>query len=326
MLLILGLVLLISGAHFFVDGASAIAKKLKISTIIIGLTVVAIGTSLPELAISITSAIKGSVDISIGNIVGSNMFNLFVIIGITACINPIVIKHSSKKFDFPLMIIVTLILLVFSSNSFLEGKGNNVITRIEGIILLIIFILYIITNIRMANRERLLYDNHQNALVNSSNKHPKHLNVFLIIIYLIFGVAGVVFGGECVSTSAQFLAAKAGMSQALIGITIVALGTSLPELATAIVAARKGENDLALGNILGSNILNIILIVGTVATIAPIYISNLILIDLIILCVFTIIFSLLAFRKNRIGRLEGVIFVLMYVLYLTFAIVRNYCF
>lgn len=323
-LLILGLVLLIGGANFFVNGASAVARKLRVPAIIIGLTIAAIGTSLPELAISITSAIKGSVDISIGNIVGSNMFNMLIVIGITACISPIIVKSSSKKFDYPIMVIVTLLLLLFSVDTILDKTNINVITRTESIVLLLIFVLYIFANVNNARKERKFSLVESNEKVQKEPK--KELNVFLIIIFIIFGLAAVVFGGECVSTAAQFLAAKAGMSDALIGVTVVALGTSLPELATSIVAAKKGENDLALGNILGSNILNIVLVVGSVGAITQIPVSSTIFIDLIILLVSTVIFTALSLRRGKISKFEGIIFIFIYVLYLTYAILNNYYF
>ena len=334
LLLIYGLVLLIGGANFFVNGSSAIAKRFKVPSIIIGLTIVAIGTSLPELAISVTSAIKGSVDMSVGNIVGSNLFNMLIIIGITACMSPIIVQKSSKKFDFPFMIIVTLFLLLFSCNSMLENSDTNSINRIESLFLLILFGFYIYFNVRIAKKEKSfveMYEEYktdkiQNTDKTQNNEEKKDLKFWVIIIYIVVGLASVVVGGDCVSSSAQLLASKAGMSEGLIGLTIVAFGTSLPELATAIVAARKGENDLALGNILGSNILNILLIIGSVGVISTVTVSSTMLVDLALLFVFTLIFSFLALRKSKIGRKEGIILILMYLTYLTFAIVRNYCF
>lgn len=324
-LLILGIVLLIWGADFFVNGASAVAKKLKVPAIIIGLTVVAIGTSLPELAISVISAISGSTDLSIGNIIGSNMSNMLLIIGITACISPILVKKTSRKFDFPILILVTLLLFLFGSDSIFDSSKSNIINRVEGIILLLVFVFYIVSNIINAKRERRFTENFEKYNNIEQKNDDKNMKVWMIIISLILGLGAVVFGGECVSSSAQFLAAKAGMSDSLIGITIVALGTSLPELATAVVAAKKGENDLAVGNILGSNILNIVLILGAVATIRPIGISKDMFIDLIVLFVSTLIFTLLALRKNKLGKIEGSILIIIYVLYIAFSIIRNYC-
>ena len=328
--LIIGMVLLIGGANFFVNGASAVAKKLKVPAIIIGLTIVAIGTSLPELAISITAAIQGSIDMSVGNVIGSNMMNMLLIIGIACVISPIIVQKSSKRFDFPMLIIVTTLLVLFCCDTILDGAGVNVITRTESIILLAIFVFYIISNVLTAKKERQFVEKyelaHNEEVVKEETKVKKELPLWLVIIYIVFGLAAVVFGGECVSRTSQFLAAKAGMSEALIGLTIVAVGTSLPELATSIVAAKKGENDLALGNILGSNILNIVLILGSVGTITQISVSSTILIDLAILLASTSIFAFLSLRKGKLGRIEGIILISIYVLYLTFAIVRNYCF
>ncbi len=386
--LILGMAFLIKGADIFVSGASAVAKKFKVPALFIGLTIVALGTSLPELSVSIASAVKQNVDMSVGNIVGSNMMNMLLIFGITILIKPVTVKSSSKKLDFPFLIAITLLLLLLSVDTIINGDSQNLITRSESIIFIATIIGYITISILLAKQERkqniFKTDNMQfsvdtnddtsiikmknneiasteqndNKIENPNNeneserinienesdknniikfkkekksklkknKNEKMLKNWQIVIFIILGLAGVIFGAECVSTTAQFLALKIGMSEALVGITVVAIGTSLPELATSISASLKGENELALGNILGSNIMNIALILGTVGLITQIQVSSLILIDILILFVCTIIFSIICMSKKNLGRIIGFIFVMMYVAYMTFAIVRNYCF
>ncbi len=386
--LILGMAFLIKGADTFVSGASAVAKKFKVPALFIGLTIVALGTSLPELSVSIASAVKQNVDMSVGNIVGSNMMNMLLIFGITILIKPVTVKSSSKKLDFPFLIAITLLLLLLSVDTIINGDSQNLITRSESIIFIATIIGYITISILLAKQERkqniFKTDNMQfsvdtnddtsiikmknneiasteqndNKIENPNNeneserinienesdknniikfkkekksklkknKNEKMLKNWQIVIFIILGLAGVIFGAECVSTTAQFLALKIGMSEALVGITVVAIGTSLPELATSISASLKGENELALGNILGSNIMNIALILGTVGLITQIQVSSLILIDILILFVCTIIFSIICMSKKNLGRIIGFIFVMMYVAYMTFAIVRNYCF
>lgn len=341
--LIIGMVLLIKGADFFVSGASAVAKKLKVPSIIIGLTIVAVGTSLPELAVSITSAIKGSVDLAVGNVVGSNIANMCLILGLSAIFNKIVLQEDTRKFDLPFLILVTGLLLLFSCDVFLDGATQSVVSRTESIVLLGLLVFYTITQIKHAKAknqfcestepvvEKTDFDNDKKENTEAGEEKPvekkeKELKVWQIVVYLIIGLAAVVFGGECVSSTAKFLALKAGMSEALVGLTIVAVGTSLPELATSIIAAKKGETDLALGNVIGSNIANIILILGVVGVITPMAVSQTILTDLLILFVFTLVFVFMSLRKKQVGRMEGIILLCMYISYITFAVVRNYCF
>lgn len=338
--LIIGMVLLIKGADFFVSGASAIAKRFKIAPMFIGLSVVALGTSLPELSVSIASAIKGSVDMSVGNIVGSNMMNLLLILGIIALIKPVPVNKSSKKIDFPFLIATTILLLLFCADTILNGGQSNIISRSESIVFLILIIIYITILIINAKKQQQnfevdkniekiqLQEDTQTQTTNKKKvkKAKKDLKIWQIVLCLTFGLAGVVFGAECVSSTAQFLALKIGMSEALVGLTIVAIGTSLPELATSIAASIKGENDMALGNILGSSIINIALILGVVGSITQIPVSTTILVDMLILTISTIIFSILCMTQKNVNRIIGGIFVFMYVAYMTFAIVRNYCF
>ena len=335
--MVIGMVLLIKGADFFVSGASEIAKKLKVPSLFIGLTIVAIGTSLPELSVSITSAISGSIDMSVGNIVGSNLSNMLLILGVVALISPLKVHATTRKVDLPFFIAVTGILMVFSLDVLLNGETHAMVSRTESIILLIILFLYMYVLISNARRNRKKEIEEQQAYMASQDtsivvpenldKPPvKPLQGWQIILYIVLGLAAVVFGGECVSTTAQYLALVLGMSEALVGLTVVALGTSLPELVTSIVAARKGENDLALGNVIGSNVMNISLILGSVGLIAQAPISMTIITDIAILFLSTIVFVIMCAKKNNLSKLEGAILVGMYFSYLAFAIVRNYCF
>ena len=327
--LLLGLFFLIKGADLFVTGASSVAKKLKVTTMVIGLTVVAVGTSLPELAVSISSAIKGSTDLSVANVVGSNMFNMLVCLGVVAIISPLAIKQATKKIDFPVLIAVTLMIFIFSLDMFLDGAISNMISRTDSILLLIVLILYLWITVKNAKKDsRNIFENQENVLdlPTTEKNEIKDLKVWQIVVYILLGLAGVVAGGEMVSSSAQYLALAMGMSQTLVGLTIVALGTSLPELATSIVSAKRGVNDLALGNIIGSNIINITLIIGFVGLITQVPVSTDIIVDLGILIVFTFIFIGMSLTKGKLQKKEGIILLTMYALYMTFAIVRNYAF
>lgn len=330
--LVIGMALLIKGADFFVSGASAVAKRLKVPSIFIGLTIVALGTSLPELSVSITSAISGSIDMSVGNVVGSNMFNMLIVIGFVALFKPINMNKASGKIDFPFLIAITGVFTLFGMDVMLNGASENVLSRTESIILFILLALYLailIFNAKRTRKRKLKQENYyrqQNIQIYEEKDEIKDLKVWQIILCLVLGLGAVVFGGECVATTAEFLALQMGMSEALVGLTIVALGTSLPELVTSVVAAKKGENDLALGNVVGSNLMNISLILGSVGLIGQAPVSSVILTDMIILFVSTIIFSICCWQKEKISKLEGALFIFIYVAYLAFAIVRNYCF
>ncbi|MBR7172622.1 MAG: calcium/sodium antiporter [Clostridia bacterium] len=321
--LIIGMILLIKGADFFVGGASGIAKKLKVPSLFIGLTIVAIGTSFPELSVSITSAISNSSDLSVGNIIGSNLVNTFLILGLMALMAPVPIKATMKKIELPFLLALTSILVLFSLDMFLDNTEINMLSRVESILFLIMMILYFAILIFNARKTRV---SHIQANAIEEQKQEKELHAWQIIIYIVGGLAAVVFGGECVSTTAKFLAIQMGMSEALVGLTIVAIGTSLPELVTCVVAARKGENDIAIGNIIGSSIMNISLILGVVGVISQINISTTILTDMIILLVFTIVAIVCCIRKSDISKKEGILFLIMYFAYIAFAIIRNYCF
>lgn len=313
-ILIIGFFLLIKGADIFVDGASSIAKKIGIPSVIVGLTIVSLGTSAPELAVSLISSFNGNNGIAVGNVLGSNLFNTLVVLGGTAIVAPLLIKKSTIKRDYIATLVVTILtcFLIFG----LVPKSENMLSRISGIILLVVCIAYMFILVKAAKKDSVKDEENTSEIKMSKN-----------ILLSLIGVVGIVFGGNLVVDSATNIAYALGMSEKLVGLTIVAVGTSLPELVTSIVAALKGENYIALGNVLGSNIFNLVLILGASATISPITVSGVMLIDLIILIAVTLFIGALIFfnkkEDKRLGRLEGIILVGIYVAYLAYIIMRN---
>ncbi|MEO2506841.1 calcium/sodium antiporter [Clostridium paraputrificum] len=313
-ILIIGFFLLIKGADIFVDGASSIAKKIGIPSVIVGLTIVSLGTSAPELAVSLISSFNGNNGIAVGNVLGSNLFNTLVVLGGTAIVAPLLIKKSTIKRDYIATLVVTILtcFLIFG----LAPKSENMLSRISGIILLVVCIVYMFILVKAAKKDSVKDEENTSEIKMSKN-----------ILLSLIGVVGIVFGGNLVVDSATNIAYSLGMSEKLVGLTIVAVGTSLPELVTSIVAALKGENDIALGNVLGSNIFNLVLILGASATITPIAVSGVMIIDFIILIAVTLFIGALIFfnkkEEKRLGRLEGIILVGIYVAYLAYIIMRN---
>lgn len=319
-LLIIGFILLIKGADIFVDGASAIAKKFGIPAVIVGLTIVSIGTSAPELAVSIISSLKGANEIIMGNILGSNIFNTLMVLGITSIIMPIVIKKSNITKDFIISVIVAIILLVLTFGSLIWG-GNSQISTLSGIVLLILCIGYMLSLIITIKKSNTYDENNKNK------ESREEIKILTCIMKILIGVIGVVIGGQMVVNSAKDIATAFGMSQKFIGLTIVAIGTSLPELVTSIIATIKGENDIALGNVFGSNIFNMLLILGTSATIRPITVAPELGIDLIFIIVVTLILGAFMFigknKENKLSRKNGISLVLIYVAYIVYIVIRN---
>lgn len=313
-ILIIGFFLLIKGADVFVDGASSIAKKIGIPSVIVGLTIVSLGTSAPELAVSLISSFNGNNGIAVGNVLGSNLFNTLVVLGGTAIVAPLIIKKCTIKRDYVTTLLVTILtcFLIFG----LVPKSENMLSRISGIILLVVCIIYMFILVKAAKKDSVKDEENTSEIKMSKN-----------ILLSLIGVVGIVFGGNLVVDSATNIAYALGMSEKLVGLTIVAVGTSLPELVTSIVAALKGENDIALGNVLGSNIFNLVLILGASAAISPITVSGVMVIDFIILIAVTLFIGALIFfnkkEEKRLGRLEGIILVGMYVAYLVYIIMRN---
>lgn len=312
--LVLGFVFLIKGADIFVDGASTIAKILKVPALIIGLTIVALGTSLPELAVSIVAAINESTDLSVSNVVGSNIFNILVVLGLTSIIIPIAIEKKVLKFELPFVLGVSTLLLL------LGLFGNNEVNWIFGLIFLILLAFYIFFLVKRTKKEE------QEDIEQPANEEVKTSPIKSIIL-LVLGAGLIIFGGECVNKTSVAIAEYFGMDEQLIGLTIVAMGTSLPELITSLVAAKKGENDIALGNVIGSNTLNILFILGAASLITPLPISSAMTFDMVVMVAITailIIMAILTSKKKGLNKTCGFILVSLYVIYTAYIICRNY--
>ncbi len=315
--LIIGFICLIKGADFFVEGSSSIAKIFNVPTVIIGLTIVAMGTSAPETAVSISAALQGANEIAVSNVVGSNFFNLLMVVGICAILQPINITRPLIKRDYPYSIAATLLLLFFLLLGYIIA-GQPALTRIEGIIMLVVFISYLLILVRSTLIEIAVGEKVEIEEVNSRS-------LPVSIIFIVIGLAGVIVGGDLVVDSATAIATQFGMSNTLIGLTVVAFGTSLPELVTSIVAAKKGEADLALGNVIGSNIFNILLVLGISSIVRGITVQLDSLIDTLLLTIVNLIVLLIVLKKKSfIGRGVGVSMVSMYLVYTAYIILRNY--
>lgn len=313
-LLVVGFIFLIKGADFFVDGASSIAKALKIPSLIIGLTIVAFGTSAPEAAVSITGAFTGANDITVGNVVGSNIFNVLVVVGVAAFICPLKVKKSIITKDFPFALLGALALIVLGLDSKYHNYTDNVLTRADGIMLLILLGIFMYYLIELALNSR------KEGLESEEDEKIKTYPIPKSILLCIVGIIGIVLGGDWVVDAASDIALRFGMSQSMIGLTIVAIGTSLPELVTSIVAARKGESDIALGNVIGSNIFNILFVLGISSFIHEITIDGAVFLDIFIMMAASFITYGFAVSKRSINKSEGAFLVLLYVAYMGFVI------
>ena len=304
-LLIVGFVFLIKGSDFFVDGASSIASLLKIPTIIVGLTIVALGTSAPEAAVSITSSLTGSNAMAVSNVIGSNLFNMLMVIGIAALLSNLLMEKQVLDFDLPFLVGITLLWAIF----IIIGWD---ITNIEGIILLVIMIAYI---------AYLIYNTRKSGGAQEVDK-PKY-SLPYSIVFILIGLAGIIIGGDLVVNSASAIAIALGMSETLVGLTIVAIGTSLPELVTSITAIRKGENQLVIGNVIGSNIFNILFVLGASSAISAIPLDSSMLIDVVFMIFVTILCFIFGKTQDKYDKKEGIILVLLFIGYMAFAILRN---
>lgn len=304
-LLVVGFAMLIKGADWFVDGAAGIADKLHIPQLIIGLTIVAMGTSAPEAAISISASIKGSADIAVGNVLGSNIINILIILGITALITPLAVQKSTIKYEIPFVIIISVVFAIL-------GLADNTLGLIDGIILVILFATYIVYLFIMAKKEK---GNNQDE----ENTSPK--KIWLLLVLIVVGIGFIVFGSNITVNAATELAKTFGMSERFIGLTIVALGTSLPELVTSITAAIKKNADIAIGNIVGSNIFNILFVIGISALITPVTYQAEFFVDSII-CVVTAALLLLCVlnKKKKLKRWGGIVMLLCYIGYFIYLI------
>lgn len=316
--LLVGFVFLIKGADFFVDGASSIARILKVSPLIIGLTIVAFGTSFPELAVSVTSAIKGQNALAVGNVVGSNIFNILMVLGFSAIFMPVLVQKNLIQKDLPFNILISFVLFVLSFDIFFSNFGaqtSNILSRGDGIVLLSLFAIYMFYIVFSALSSRSEFESQTEGDI-------KQMGVVKSIIFTVCGAAAIVIGGDLTVDAATAIALHWGMSETLVGLTIVAIGTSLPELVTSIIAAKKGECDLAVGNVVGSNIFNILLILGVSSVINPIELTdpNLLVDMLVMLGISVMVFGISIPKKIR--RWEGIILILMYAAYMTYIVLR----
>ena len=313
-ILLLGLGLLIKGADFFVDGASSISKEFNMPPLLIGLTIVAFGTSAPEAAVSITASLKGANEIVVGNVVGSNIFNLLMAIGVAAAIRPMMVQKNTISKEFPLAIYASLVLLFTSLDLVTGGGGPNQISRSDGFILLLGFFVFLFYLVQFA----ILSKEADQSIV-----EIPALPLSRSIIFLILGLGMILGGGNLVVDSATVIALSLGMSQTLVALTIVAVGTSLPELVTSAVAAWKGEADIAVGNIIGSNLFNVFFILGISALVKPVIVVDKITADIVFLLAVTILTYFFAYTGKVISKKEGWFLTALYVGYMIFIIIRN---
>ena len=310
LLIALGFVLLVKGADFLVDGASGVAKRFHIPEIIIGLTIVSIGTSMPELFVSITSAIDGYSDMAIGNVIGSNLCNLLLILGISATINPIIFKKETKLIEIPICLGVSIVFLI------LANIGNS-ISRIDAIILIALFIAFICYTIMMAKKGED-FDEISEEEKQRSVEEGKKRKIIVNIIYIIIGIIALKIGGDLVVEHSEKIAKMFNVSDKIIGLTIVAIGTSLPELVTSVTAALKKNSDIAIGNIIGSNIFNMLLIIGAAAAICPMNYNTSYNLQMGILIVATIVLGIFPYtdRKDEMTISNGITYLMLYALYM----------
>ncbi|MBF1068219.1 MAG: calcium/sodium antiporter [Porphyromonadaceae bacterium] len=318
LLFILGIALIIAGANYLTEGASALARRFGVSPLVVGLTIVAFGTSSPELIVSLLSALKGNSDISMGNVVGSNIFNVLVIGGINALVTPITITRSTVRREIPLMILACLVLSVMALDRVFAGTGatENILSRSEGIVLLCFFLIFLTYTFAIAKGDPS--DPH------TAPAPTKHYPLWLLVVFIIGGLGGLVLGGELFVDAASSIARTLGMSEGFIGLTIVAAGTSLPELATSVAAALKKEPEIAVGNIVGSNLFNIFFILGTTATVTPIHIGGVSTLDFTMMSFAALLLYVFAvlFGQRVIKRAEGAVLFLCFVLYTAYLIAQ----
>ena len=316
LLLIGGLILILLGANGLTDGAASVAKRFRIPPIVIGLTIVAFGTSAPELTVSVSSALKGSADIAIGNVVGSNIFNTLMIVGCTALFAPIVITRNTLRKEIPLCILSSIVLLICANDVFLDKASENILNRVDGLLLLCFFVIFMGYTFAIASKPATMEQQAEYPVIEEETE-IKSLPWWKSILYIIGGLAALIYGGQLFVDGATGIARNLGVSESIIGLTLVAGGTSLPELATSIVAALKKNPEIAIGNVIGSNLFNIFFVLGCSASITPLHLSGITNFDLLTLVGSGILLWLfgLFFAKRTITRIEGGIMILCYVAY-----------
>ncbi|MGI8387775.1 calcium/sodium antiporter [Robertmurraya sp. P23] len=315
LLLMIGFALLIKGADFFVEGASRIAQALHVSPLLIGLTIVAFGTSSPEATVSIVAALEENAGVAIGNVVGSNIFNITFVVGLTALLSPLKVESETIRKEIPFTLLASTALLILISDISLQSLSANFITRGDGFIFLLFFaiFLYYIFEVARHSRDRI---KEENAAVEEPSWGK---NIF----FTIGGLAAIIFGGDLTVNSATEIAYSFGMSETLVGLTIVAVGTSLPELITSVTAAIKKQSEIALGNIVGSNIFNILFVLGAASVISPLAVDSKILVDVVLMIILTIVLLLFSRSNSQIGKVEGVILAIAYIIYMIYIILRD---
>ena len=317
LLSIIGLALILAGANFLTDGSAALAQRFRVPEFIIGLTIVAVGTSTPELVVSVLSAIAGKSDVAIGNVVGSNIFNVFLILGLCALIRPLPLTAGNIRRDIPFGVATSLLLLVLAMDSWFKAGAVDRIGRLDGILMLVIYLLLMTYTIRATGRTAPA-----DSPADGSQPQKRPMAGWLMAVMIIGGLAGLIFGGELFLDSATALARRMGISESVIAITLVAGGTSLPELASSVVSLIKGKSDMALGNVIGSNIANILLILGLSATINPLTMGGITLVDLLVVLLSAVLLFLAAFtfRRRAVDRWEGVLFLVIYAAYIAYLV------
>lgn len=314
--LIIGFVLLVKGADFFVEGASSVAKMLKVPSLIIGMTIVAMGTSLPETSVSISASMNNQNTLAVSNVVGSNIFNLMVVLGVCAVIAELKVSKDVLKRDYPFSVLCAILLLV-------AGVIGMTLGRMDGIIFLVIFAVFIFYLIKSALDARKRGEiSEKEREMNEEMEEMEDLPVWKCILYIVGGAIAIKYGGDWVVDSASVIATSFGISATLVGLTICSVGTSLPELVTSIVAARKNELDMAVGNVVGSNVFNILMVLGIAATVSPIAFLTENIIDIAVLIVFSVIGWIMAWTKRELNRKEGIIMLFLYAVYVVYICMR----
>lgn len=309
-LLVIGFVLLVYGADKLVEAASSIAVRLSIPNIVIGLTVVAFGTSAPELAVNIIAALNGSGAMVMANVLGSNIFNIFVILGLCSIIFPLSVKSNTTWIEIPLCLLAALLVGIIANDQWLDGMGADVVSRSEGLVLILFFAVFLVYNIMVS----------RNPGTAPEEVSVGQMSVVAAVFWLILGLAGLVLGGHLIVSNAVFIAQSFGLSERVIGLTIVSIGTSLPELATSLAAVKKKKVDIAIGNVVGSNIFNIFLILGLSSTIFPVEVHQETLVDILVNIAAALLLFLFVFsgKGRMVERWEGSVFLALYLVYLTF--------
>lgn len=314
--LIIGFILLIKGADFFVEGASSVAKMLKVPSLIIGMTIVAMGTSLPETSVSIAASMNNQNTLAVSNVVGSNIFNLMVVLGVCAVITELKVSKDVLKRDYPFSVLCAILLLV-------AGVIGMTLGRMDGIIFLVIFAIFIFYLIKSALDARKSGEiSEKEREMNEEMEEMEDLPVWKCILYIIGGAIAIKYGGDWVVDSASVIATSFGISATLVGLTICSVGTSLPELVTSIVAARKNELDMAVGNVVGSNVFNILMVLGIAATVSPIAFLTENIIDIVVLLVFSLITWVLCVTQKKLSKKEGILMLVLYTIYLVYICIR----